>query len=233
MGNVIKLDNGSTIQVRTGVLAGVGPEGPRGLLGPTGLTGPQGPKGEVGPAGSITQWASRFVAATQALDASSEVLVSFATVAYDDIGVGLSTTTFQAVEGGDYLFSPTLFLSDFGTNGRITAYIVSSLNGRVGGQVLTLTSSWGSSVTPLSFSYLARATDGETFQIKLKADSSDTSITVSGGSNLSVTRIGPGPVGPTGPTGPQGPIGPTGPAGPEGDDGDANSGFSTYGDLLA
>lgn len=234
MGNIIKLDNGSTIQVRTGVLAGVGPEGPRGLVGPAGLTGDPGPVGPVGPAGQITQFASRFITGVQSVSASAETAVAFATVSYDDIGVQLSTTSFSAPEGGDYLFDCTLFLTDYGTTGRLIAFIVSSVDGRVGGGQLTLGTGWsGSFVTPLHVGYLARAAVGETFQVKIVADSADTNITVAAGSVLSVTRIGPGAIGPTGPVGPTGPPGPDGPTGPEGDDGDAGSGYSTYADILA
>lgn len=46
---IIRLTNGGAIQVRTGVLQGVGPVGP---AGPTGPTGPAGPTGATGPAGA-------------------------------------------------------------------------------------------------------------------------------------------------------------------------------------
>jgi hypothetical protein len=231
MGNIIKLDNGSTIQVRTGVLAGIGPQGPRGLIGPAGPQGEQGPQGEVGATGSITAYASRFVAAVQALSAAAETNVAFATVSYDDIGVQQSTTSFVAPEGGDYWFACTLFVTDYGTAGRLVAYIVSSTDGRVAGNQITLGSGWASGVpTPIGVGYLARAVEGETFSIKVISDAADTAISVSG--VLSVTRVGPGPEGPQGPTGPQGPVGPEGPTGPTGADGDAGSGYATYGDIL-
>ena len=59
MSNVIRMVNGGTIQVRTGVMAGVGPQGQRGLIGPPGIDGPQGPDGPEGPIGQILQKQSR------------------------------------------------------------------------------------------------------------------------------------------------------------------------------
>ena len=234
MGNVIRLTNGSTVMVRTGILAGVGPQGPRGLVGPQGPDGAQGPKGDTGPPGSITQYASRFYTSTQSLSASTETPVAFASVGYDDMGVQLNTTTWGAPEGaaGDYLYDATLFLADYGTNGRIIAYIVSNMNGRMGGAQITL-GTWNTALqTPLHVSYLARATEFETFQIKLIADSTDTTITVTANSVLSITKCGPGPQGPPGPTGPAGSTGPAGATGATGPAGSAGSGYATYDDLL-
>lgn len=233
MGNIIKLDNGSTIQVRTGVLAGVGPEGPRGVVGPPGPDGGQGPQGVPGPTGQITQWASRFITGTQSINLATETAIGFGTVSYDDIGAAQSTTTYKAVETGDYLFTVTFWLADYGTTGRIVCSIVSSIDGRVGGNQLTLGSGWNSGVvTPLHVNYLARAVENETFQVKLIADASDTNITVSAGSTLSITRIGPGPEGEPGPTGADGPIGPEGPEGPQGEAGSSGTGYATYEDLI-
>ena len=59
MANVVRLVNGGTIQVKTGVLQGVGPQGPRGYVGPQGPQGEQGPVGEQGQIGQILQQATR------------------------------------------------------------------------------------------------------------------------------------------------------------------------------
>ena len=51
----VRLASGGTLQVRTGVLRGAGPQGPVGPVGPqgpTGATGPTGPAGSVGDASS-------------------------------------------------------------------------------------------------------------------------------------------------------------------------------------
>src|SRR4051794_25771678 len=95
MSNVIKLVNGGTIQVRTGVMAGVGPAGQRGLVGPAGPDGPQGPVGPEGPIGQILQIASRAtISSAQTVLQDVDSLVSFATVAYDEMSCFLSTTNF-------------------------------------------------------------------------------------------------------------------------------------------
>jgi hypothetical protein len=108
MANVIRMVNGGTIQVRTGVLAGIGPQGQRGLIGPPGIDGPQGPDGPEGPIGQILQKQSRAnVSGTVSILSLADTLLPFATVAYDDLSCfssdsGGSTTNFVMRDIGDY-----------------------------------------------------------------------------------------------------------------------------------
>ena len=81
MVNVIRLNNGGSIQVRTGVLQGVGPVGPPGVAGPQGPEGVPGPQGETGPVGAIMQYLTKArINAPLNLPPNTDALVSFGQV---------------------------------------------------------------------------------------------------------------------------------------------------------
>lgn len=228
MANAVKLLNGGTIQVRTGVLAGIGPMGPRGPVGLRGEQGIQGPTGEQGIQGQILQIGARSLLTTaQAVAANVWVPLAFQTVSYDDMGVFASSTNMTVLEAGDYQFAATVSLSsgagdgrrvlrfNSGTNGLIWAH---STPGTVGNEVYM----------EIHCNYRVMAA-GETIQ--LQAFSSDSSSLQATTGILTVTRIGSGPVGPEGPQGEQGVQGLRGVQGVKGDPGNASSGFSTYGSI--
>src|SRR4051812_37067117 len=103
MSNVIRLVNGGTIQVRTGVLAGIGPSGPRGLIGETGPDGPQGPVGETGAMGQILQVQTKaVVSGTTTLNPDTDTLIAFGSVSYDDLSAATSSTNFTLHDAADY-----------------------------------------------------------------------------------------------------------------------------------
>ena len=78
MANVIRLVNGGSIQVRTGVIQGVGPQGPRGVQGNQGIDGDQGPQGEPGPIGQILQLQGRTrVATSNVIALNTDTVVAF------------------------------------------------------------------------------------------------------------------------------------------------------------
>src|SRR5215831_14946849 len=101
--NVIRLVNGGSIQVRTGVLQGIGPQGPRGVAGPQGIDGLQGPQGEVGPMGQILQLSGLTkVSINNTLAAATDTTISFGTVSYDDLSCFTSISNITLVAAGDY-----------------------------------------------------------------------------------------------------------------------------------
>ena len=231
MSNVIRLVSGGTIQVRTGVLQGVGPQGPRGQVGPEGPVGEPGPQGETGPMGQINQLQARTaVSGTNTLNADTDTTIAFGTVAYDDLSCFASSTNIVLADIGDYLFSVYLKFN-LGANagdGKRDVWLVSTTNGTIARTTVTADATEATYVT---FVYPVRTTiSNETFDIKARSGD-DVSLTVSAGART-VTPIPPGPAGPQGPIGPTGATGATGATGPEGPAGSASSGFATYADLL-
>lgn len=232
MANVVRLVNGGQIQVRTGVLAGVGPVGPTGPAGPAGPDGPQGPQGETGPQGAIIQIGARAnVSANTTLSASTEANIAFGTVAYDDMSICTSSTNFTLPEDGDYLIQAYVeFASPANAPNGIRRL---KINGSVSG-IIWMNSCQANTVasgsTWVDISAVYRGSGGEIITIKGYHED-DLSLNVTAGA-VTFTRVGSGPQGATGPTGPQGPTGATGPQGPTGPTGSAGSGFATYADLL-
>ena len=230
MANVVRLISGGTIQVRTGVLAGVGPQGPRGQIGPQGPDGPQGPQGEPGPQGQILQVMARAnVSVSQAILPATPTLVSFGTVAYDDMSCFTSATNITLNEAGDYLISAWVTFGVGGNpaDGARTISIVSTTNGVLASQTLPAVNA----DQALSIAFPHRVTQaGEIINIRVTS-TDDVQVSVTGGS-VALNRVGSGPRGLPGPQGEPGPTGATGDPGPAGPPGNANSGFATYGDLV-
>lgn len=231
MANVIRLNNGGVIQVRTGVLQGIGPIGPRGLVGPAGQQGDQGPQGETGPMGAITQSMSRTkVGGPQSVGPSTDTLVTFGSVSYDDMNAFTNSTTVTFPEAGDYLLNAWLQL-ELPTGGTAaglrSVWFVSSVEGTIARKQLSAATSDKSHVT-LNFPH--RAAAGETIKVYVRSGDAS-SISLSAGS-LVVNRIGAGLRGVAGPQGPAGAVGPVGAQGPAGPSGTANAGYATYSGLL-
>lgn len=227
--NVIRLNNGGAIQVRTGVLQGIGPVGPRGLSGPAGPEGPTGPPGETGPPGAIVQYlASARISAPIAVTADTNTLVSFGTVDHDDLNAFQSSTNFSPADAGDYVVSCWVQFN-VPTNagdGARALWLNSSIAG-------TLCRVQGSAVmddaTYVSFTWPVRTESGEVLNVYARSGD-DLEVSISAGA-LTMVRVGSGPVGGPGPQGPAGPVGPQGIQGPQGPPGSAGTGYQTYGEL--
>lgn len=231
MANTVRLISGGAVQVRTGVLQGIGPQGPAGPAGPQGPQGDQGPVGEVGPPGAITQFQSCFTkGSSQALVANSPTQVQFGSVLYDDLNAHASTTNFSFSDPGDYELTAWIeySLPSGGANGSRGLYIQASGGGEIIGSVqtpcctdsetiLSVTGRIRITTSTVIYNVWARSTDDETLQIT--------------DGRLVCTRVGSGPVGPAGVAGPMGPIGPTGPTGPKGDPGSGSGPFTSYADM--
>lgn len=228
-GNVIRLVSGGKIQVRTGVLQGIGPQGPRGLIGPAGPDGPQGTQGETGPIGQILQVMARAnINSTTTCAADTDVNVAFGDVDYDDLSVCTSSTNFTTVEAGDYQFSIWVAFNlgaDAG-DGERDIWLQSTTNGTVA-RINHI--AVADAATHLNLTYPVRAAAGEIFNVKARSGD-NLSVGITTGA-ITVARIGSGPVGATGPTGPTGPQGIAGPTGPTGATGSGGH-HATYADLL-
>lgn len=231
MANVIRLNNGGVIQVRTGVLQGIGPIGPRGLQGLTGPQGPEGPQGGTGPMGAIEQYyAKARVSSPVSVGPDVDTLVAFGTVDADDLNAFPSSTNISPADAGDYMIScwAKFDLPANAGDGARALWLSSSIEG-----TLVREQSLGviDDATYVSFSWPHRFTSGEILNVYARVGD-DLAVSLSEGA-ISLVRIGSGPQGDTGPQGPAGPVGPAGPQGPAGAPGSAGTGYTTYGDLLA
>lgn len=224
MSNVVRLVNGGSIQVRTGVIQGIGAQGPRGVAGSQGIQGEQGPVGEVGPVGQILQRQGRTsVSTNNVIAANTDTVIAYGSVGYDDLSCFTSTSNVTLTAAGDYLLSTFLRFDDAAATAREVWFLV-------GGVTISRTSRMAGAGAPfyVDLAVAYRAAGGEVVTTLAR---SGTATGVSLGA-LTVTRMGSGPPGPAGPVGPQGPVGATGAAGPTGAAGAANSGFTKYADLL-
>jgi hypothetical protein len=226
MANTIRVVNGTTIQVRTGVLQGIGPQGPRGQQGLPGPDGPQGQQGETGPMGQILALGSRMdMTTTNPLAANTDTVISFGPSVYDGLSAFSSQSNILLSNAGDYLLGTWL---QFGAGPATTSLReVWFRNGS--GLIIARTgiTAPGGVTVPLTLTFPWRTAGGET--INVLARTAD-ACTVSTGA-MTVNRVGSGPPGVAGPQGPQGNIGPTGAKGDTGGAGSATTGFTTYAKL--
>lgn len=225
----MRLGNGSVIEVRTGVLQGIGPVGPRGLQGLTGPDGPQGPQGDTGPQGAIIQYLSKArITTSGSITADTDTLLAFSSVDYDDNSIIASSTNFTASQAGDYLYNAWVKFS-LGSNAGDSIRRI-FLNSSAGGVVANASClAVVDDATWLSLSWTHRQAAGEVVTLRAR-HSDDVAVTVTDGA-ISICRIGSGPQGVQGPTGPTGPAGATGATGPQGPAGSSGSGYSTYQNL--
>lgn len=230
MANVIRLVNGGTLQVRTGVLAGIGPEGPRGLVGPPGPEGVQGPVGPEGPIGQILEVQSKkSVSTPTTLLPNTDTMVAFGTTAHNDLGCFTDETTITLQDMGDYQLSAWVQIDppSGGTpSGKRDLWFTSTTQGTLART--TIPTQAGSTFLTLTWPFRTIVVSEVVRIWAVSTDTVQCNITAGG---LVVNRIGSGPRGAIGPQGPVGPAGPQGPQGLRGPDGDANSGFLTYQDL--
>lgn len=224
MANVVRLVNGGSIQVRTGVLQGIGPAGPRGVAGPQGVDGPAGPIGEQGPIGQILQQSSLTnVGTTNAIPINTDTLITFGQVSYDLAGVMITSTNVVLPQAGDYLFCCWLRFDDAAASIREVWF---TAGGATFARASRMSSAGSAFYVDLSFPY--HAAGGETCNVYVRAGAAtNVSLGV-----LTVTRVGSGPQGIQGPPGVQGVQGIAGPKGDAGPPGTANSGFAHYSDML-
>jgi len=214
---VVRLVTGDSIEIRTGAIQGVGPQGntgPQGPQGDTGPAGPIGPTGATGPTGAVVDMGTIFTGAGQSIPDSTLTNVKWPTVVLGEIGTIDGSTEQITLPAGRYYIAVNVeFANPSGT--------------AAGLRELRL-------LTPPSTVYVGASTvavNGRSTYLNthtMVAVTTDTAIIVSvyqnqGGAlsisnaRLAISNIGPGIQGPVGPTGPQGPEGPAstvpGPAG--------------------
>lgn len=220
MPNVVRLVNGGTVQVRTGVIQGIGPQGPRGVAGPQGVDGAQGPVGDTGAMGQILALQGRTnVATNNPVPANTDVTMAFGSVTYDDLSCFTSSANITLTAAGDYMLSSWLRFDDAAAGSREIWFATGGV---------TIARASRASVVGMPFyvdlAFPYRAAGGQVLNV-LARSSVATAISLGA---LTVTRVGSGPPGVQGPVGPQGPIGPNGAAGLPGATGAPGPGYTTY-----
>lgn len=220
---VVRLITGDTIEIRTGAIQGVGPQGNQGEKGDTGDTGPQGIQGiqgDTGPMGEVLEHATMVKGTAVSISDNTATPLMLDQVLADDMDAVDNTgaSTKLLLPAGNYFASAYVL---FGVPaGAATGYRnIALLYGPSGSQANIA----GLSIPPVTGASTALSTSGIFIStgtpawLELKVlQTQGASISVVE-SRLSVARVGPGPYGPPGPEGPQGPAGPAstvpGPAG--------------------
>lgn len=216
MSSVRRITSGSTIQIRTGAIAGIGPTGPTGRTGPAGPEGEQGVQGEQGPVGYVSQECTiSRLGGVQTVAPGGNTLIQFDTVELDDLGTVTSSTTFRPDEGNFYI---GVWVSIHNTGDLPSGY--RRLELVQGTQVVAATSDWmeaNQERVDLNIATGVRVSGAQNIQVRVF--SSDDEPCVAESARIWISPHGPGVRGPVGsrgnigPPGPRGIAGPTGPAG--------------------
>jgi hypothetical protein len=222
----VRLASGGTLQVRTGVLRGAGPQGP---IGPTGPQGPTGATGPEGPAGSVGDASGTALLTT---DQSVTSATSPKTLTFDSNAADGSSANPLNWAANHYDFNVTI-------TGAYTATIaVTFLTAATASGTRRVGLYKQGSSTPDFFVEIPAKTNGasttvvlpiatrllstQIYNVRVGTDGSADTVTDAA---FRLVRAGIGNTGPTGPTGPTGATGPQGPTGPAGS---SNSGYTTF-----
>lgn len=233
---VVRLTTGDVIQVRTGVIQGIGPQGPVGPTGPKGDTGAVGPQGAPGPAGSLLAYSTLVLATAQPIASAgvtSNVMngytaMAFATVDHDDLSAAKSTTNFSFLAGADFLLTThVMFYKQTSVNGSGSRSIRLYKNAVVVSEVTVPASTLVHTSAEMTMGVRSTSVT-DVYQIRV-AHNDTAALSVDG--NMWINQIGPGPKGDQGLQGIQGSVGQIGPQGPIGPSGSIATNTTTYASL--
>jgi hypothetical protein len=221
--SVIRVRSGDVVQVRTGVLRGIGPEGPVGPIGPQGPPGEQGLKGDTGMIGDLY---STLSSTAQVATGSTWTDLSYQTVVHNEILTIVDTFTFKFKEAGTYLLTAETQFNETAVGGTSTgARGVQLLNSSTATtQAIATADAVVNGATVLTLSQQVEVTS-TLHTYKMQAFSKDGAAVNVSTRSIKLIRVGSGPAGVQGPPGPIGVQGSQGPAGPIGN---AGSGFTTF-----
>jgi hypothetical protein len=224
------------VQIRTGVIQGIGPQGPTGATGPKGETGDTGPQGVPGPTGGVAEFSTYATAASQALAATTVTSnyptaftnVTFGTVVRDELSAVQSGVNFVLTAGADYFVSARIrFYKQAAVDATGFRAIQAVYNGTVIAENIVIPPAKVDSIFALDFAY--RSTSSS-HVLNIKVAQNDTAtLNISG--TLWINRTGPGAQGVQGDQGIQGPIGPQGIQGPIGPAGAIVQSTTTIADI--
>lgn len=224
---IVRLANGDTIQVRTGVLKGSGPAGPPGpansitvgtvVDGDAAAANISGnspnqvlnltlPRSTIqGPTGQISDfWTSVSSTAAASISPNVNTVLSFGTVNTDELSMIVNATTFRPVAVGGAARVLSFTVRVIFDNNNVTgsgfrrAWVIKN-----GTTIIGETNNNGvataNMASVVNVPVIERFTSGETFQV-LASHSSGSAQLVTG--VLRAIRVGAGPAGPPGPDGP-------------------------------
>lgn len=223
---VVRVSGGDTIQIREGVLSGIGPQGPTGPSGPKGLTGDPGPQGVPGPTGQVNDFYSlaNNKGNPVAVGSNTDTIMSFPTVVADQPSLVASLTNFVLPTGLWMVNARLVFAkpsSASASGWRRTSVFYDGTEWDAETRVaLTDTDTYTGlhSLVPVTAA-------GRVLQVHcLHSDVVALSVIA----KITITRIGPGAQGLPGPQGDQGPVGQTGPPGPQGPPGSLVNNTTTF-----
>ncbi len=224
MTSATRINNGTAVQLRIGVLQGIGPMGPRGIMGQEGTQGPRGPEGPTGPRGALSAFMTQVkVGTTSTVVLGAESNIAFSTTTFDDLNAVISSSTFKPVDPGDYLLSCWLETSVAGTPAGHRTMRLKMAGTTVAVESIPTPAATGA--TYLGIAWPVRYTTGNITVTLSHGDNETLSVTDGG---LSIQRAGAGPKGEQGIQGATGSVGPSGPAGPTGPAGSAGGSYTTY-----
>jgi hypothetical protein len=200
MSSVVRLTSGGSIQVRTGVIQGIGPTGPEGPAGDIGPEGPEGAQGVEGPPGQFEYVLSKCTATGQSLVINTDSNIVWNAATHDELGARTNSTTLTLVEVGDYMINVWIQFAVCGTppsTGQRHVWVQSATNGTLARVALDAhtTSNTHAHVTAVHRSTVAN----EVINIKARNEDGH-AVSISGG-NVTITKIGAGLTGPEGPQG--------------------------------
>lgn len=227
---VTRLPNGGSVQVKSGILRGVGPQGP---LGPQGLTGPAGPIGPQGPAGVINDLQT-FLTDSSAVPTGGGEWTDVAILQPDGARNDLLVPTadgynIQFTQTGSYIgvlvtrFEPAIIADDVDTSTGTRAVRLVDLAGHQFGDAYCSLAAATTEPTILIMPVVLSPDPSKSY--KLQAMSDDTLGVNLTYRSLTIVRIGAGPAGSVGP---RGPLGLTGAQGPQGATGNAGTGYTSF-----
>lgn len=222
---VLKISSGEVIQVRTGVIQGIGPQGPIGPSGGQGEAGPQGPQGVPGPQGQVSEFSLEANALSTSIASDlTGTLATFSSVVRDEVLGVVSGTTFQLAPGAWQGMVYITFSKQSGVNATGSRRVSATYKGNwVASLCIAAAPTYPSGLT-LPFSVLSTSS---TDQIQFTVQQ-DEGVTLQYNGRLWISRTGPGPQGVAGPQGSLGPIGPPGPQGPTGPAGTIGTNNTTF-----
>jgi collagen type I alpha len=228
----IRLRSGDVVQVRTGAVAGIGPQGPAGPAGATGPAGLSGPEGPAGAIGAVIEHATLVSGTAQSVPATTNTLVNFPTVEIDEMSAKASNTNFVPGVGTYQVSVSVMFDKGSGTltGGRILRLLVNGV-AKWESSAAAFTAA-GVTKTAMALTALLRLTSS-TDIITVQVWHNDAASLALSPAVLGLSRVGPGPQGPEGPTGPIGPVGNTGATGAPGPAGTVGNNTTTFAQLAA
>ena len=235
MSSVLRAPNGSKVQVRTGVMRGVGPQGPIGPQGPAGAAGPAGPTGPPGTVNDVNTNTQSLAAVGVADDNWYDAAVGGLSPINNQVLSFIDDYQFQFKDpNGAYLvivntrYQPTHGTGVTGTSTGTRRCRIADAGGTQLGRLIDSIAAAPFGETAFAIADIIRNPDpSKIYKVQLR--SHDDIATTNDLRNLQVIRIGSGPAGIAGPIGPAGATGPQGPTGPTGS---AGGGYTTYNALI-